>query len=54
MANYLQNLTADEKTNFSLWKITRKLNSPINYCNGAWTNNNIQKAEALPVFYNQT
>lgn len=47
---YLENLTADEKTNYSLWKATKRIKRPILHIppirkdNGNWARNNKEKA----------
>jgi endonuclease/exonuclease/phosphatase family metal-dependent hydrolase len=50
MNSYLQNLTADKDTNFSLWKATKKLRKstkhvpPIRNAGGPWAVDSLQKA----------
>lgn len=50
---FLENLTADEETEYSLWKATRKLKRPntqippIRKVDGTWARDNKQKAETF-------
>ena len=53
IASYLENLTADADTEYSLWKATRKLKRsitqvpPIRKSDGTWARDNKEKAEAF-------
>lgn len=51
--NYLENLSANEQTNYSLWKATRKIKrptphvAPIHQENGRWARSSKEKADAF-------
>ena len=53
LKKYVSNLSADKKTNYSLWKATKKLKStvthraPIRKSDSSWAKSNIEKAEAF-------
>lgn len=51
--NYLRNLTASEKSDYSLWKATKKIkrpqlhNPPIRTHDGKWIKSNLEKAKSF-------
>lgn len=51
--NFLENLSASEATDYSLWKVAKKVkepqkvNQPVKKSNGTWARNDEEKAEAF-------